>query len=250
VTPVFDLRNVDVAFGPLRALHAVSLCIEPGERVAIVGPSGAGKSTLLNVLNGAIQPTSGSAALLGHDLVRLVPQQRRAVQRQIGTVYQQFALVNNLRVVHNVNAGQLGHWPLWKAFVSLVWPLDTAVAAQALAQVGIAGKLYTRTGQLSGGQQQRVAIARALVQQPAVLLADEPIASLDPARGREIMDLLRDLAARKDMTLVVSLHAVAFARSHCDRIIGLRDGRVWFDYPASRVADSMLESLYQILPPV
>jgi phosphonate transport system ATP-binding protein len=247
MTPlVFDLQHVRKSFGTLHALDAVNLRIAAGERVALVGPSGAGKSTLLGLLNGTHEPTSGTVLVLGYDLAQLAPRARRIVQRQIGTIYQQFALVDSLRVIHNVNAGQLGRWSTLKALVSLLWPLDTPKAAQALAQVGIADKLYARTGHLSGGQQQRVAIARVLVQNPIAILADEPISSLDPERGREIMDLLVDVSIRTAKTLVVSVHAVEYARSHFQRVVGLRDGRIMFDRRAEQVTDEMLHSLYRI----
>ena len=244
--PIFELHDVHKAFGPVRALHGVTLHIAAGERVALVGPSGAGKSTLLALLNGTHEPTLGTVRVLGQQLNQLTPRARRQVQQQIGTIYQHFALVDNLRVIHNVNAGQLGRWSALRAIVSLVWPLDVHVAAQALAQVGIPDKLYARTEHLSGGQQQRVAIARVLVQDPVAILADEPISNLDPERGREIMDLLRDLSICMAKTLLVSLHAVEYARSHFTRVIGLRDGRIIFDQPADQVTDEMLRTLYRI----
>ncbi len=244
--PIFALHNVTKAFGSFAALSEINLAIMPGERVALVGPSGAGKSTLIGLLNGTMQPSTGDVRVLGHDLAHLPPRKRRAIQRQIGTIYQQFALVESLRVVHNVNAGQLGRWSLAKALLSLLWPLETEHATHALAQVGIPEKLYARTGQLSGGQQQRVALARVLVQDPVAILADEPIASLDPERGREIMNLLRDLSVHTGRTLVTSLHLVEFARSHFDRIIGLRAGRIFFDCPADEITGPLIEALYKI----
>lgn len=233
-------------YGALAALQGVSLRIEAGERVALIGPSGAGKSTLLGVLNGSITPTSGEMHLLGHDTTHLSVRALRRLQRQIGTVYQQFNLVPNLSVIHNVNAGHLGRWSLAKATLSLVIPLEREAAARALENVGIADKLYERTSNLSGGQQQRVAIARVLVQNPVAILADEPISSIDPERSREIMTLLRELCDRFEKTLVVSLHALEYAYSHCDRIVGLREGRVQFDLPVGQVTPAMVEALYRI----
>ncbi len=168
------------------------------------------------------------------------------MQYQVGTIHQQFHLVDNLRVIHNVNAGHLGRWSLARALVSLLWPLETRKALAALEQVGIGETLYARTGQLSGGQQQRVALARVLVQNPRAILADEPVSSLDPERSREIMDLLRDLSRETGMTLVTSIHAVAFARSHFGRVIGLRAGRILFDRPAAEVTPAMIDALYRI----
>ena len=238
--------SVDKRFGHFDALTDVTLRVWPGERVALVGPSGAGKSTLISLLNGSRLPSRGTVRVLGQDLAALARPARRRVQRQIGTVYQQFHLVPNLGVVHNVNAGHLGRWPFFKAAFSLLHPLDTATARDALAQVGIPEKLYERTDHLSGGQQQRVALARVLVQDPMAILADEPVSSLDPERGREVLDLMRDLSQRHGKTLVASLHLVEFARSHFDRIVGLRGGRVQFDATASNVTTDMLDALYRI----
>lgn len=242
--PIFELEGAGCRFGGTEALAGVQLRIGPGERVALVGQSGAGKSTLLGLLNGSIAPTAGRVRILGQDLRRLGRSRRRRVQRQVGMIYQQLHLTENLRVIHNVNGGRLGHWPLWKAIASLVWPLEVAAAARALERVGIAEKLYERTDRLSGGQQQRVAIARVLVQDPAVILADEPISSLDPTRSRAVMDLLRDLSLETGKTLVASLHDVDFARSHFERLIGLRRGRVVFDRAAAAVDDACLAALY------
>ena len=242
----FLLRGVTKTFGNLHVLNGIDLRIDHGEHVALVGPSGAGKSTLIGLLNGSLFPTSGEIRTLGQDLVHLSLSKRRQIQRQIGTIHQQFHLVNNLRVVHNVNAGHLGRWSFAKALLSLFWPLDVEIAFQALEQVGIPDKLYEVTAHLSGGQQQRVALARALVQDPRVILADEPIASLDPERGRELMDLLRQLSRKANKTLVTSIHSVEFARSHFQRVIGLREGRVTFDSPPAEITPSMIEALYRI----
>ncbi|HYP41663.1 MAG TPA: phosphonate ABC transporter ATP-binding protein [Chloroflexia bacterium] len=243
---VFRLRGVGKSFGDFQALSDINLEISEGEQVALVGPSGAGKSTLISLLNGTLLPSEGDLSVLGHNLSRLRPRARRDVQRRIGTIYQQFYLTGSLRVIHNVNAGHLGEWSFLKSVLSLVWPLDVKIAAQALEQVGIPEKLYERTDRLSGGQQQRVALARVLVQDPHVILADEPISSLDPERSREIMDLLRDLSRRTGKTLVTSVHTFHFARSHFDRIIGLRGGRVLFDSPAGGVTSAMAADLYRI----
>jgi phosphonate transport system ATP-binding protein len=243
--PVFELKHVTQQFGQFKALADVSLQIESGERVALVGASGAGKSTLLRLLNGTIFPTEGEVWALGRNLAQLRSRQLRHVQQQIGTVYQQFHLVDNLPVIHNVNAGHLGHWSFWRALASLIYPLEVETAAKALTQVGIPEKLYARTDRLSGGQQQRVALARVLVQDPAVILADEPIASLDPELSREIMDLLRDLSQSAGRTLVVSLHDIEFALSHCQRVIGLKQGSIAFDVPANQVTPAMFAALYQ-----
>ncbi len=244
--PIFELKGVTQYFGSGAALMDIDLKIYPGERVALVGSSGAGKSTLLSLLNGTILPSKGQVWALNRNLTHLSPRQLRLLQRQIGTVYQQFHLVDNLRVIHNVNAGHLGRWSFLKALFSLILPLEVAVATAALEKVGIPEKLYARTDRLSGGQQQRVAIARVLVQNPAVILTDEPISSLDQELSREIMDLLRKLTQEEGKTLVTTLHSLEFARSHTQRIIGLREGKILFDRPSDQVSSAMIEELYRL----
>ena len=244
--PIFSLSRVGKRYGDFAALDEISFSIEPGERVVLIGPSGAGKSTLLGLLNGTLAPSQGEVMALGRSLTGLSPKERRAIQRRIGTIYQQYQLVDSLPVIHNVNAGHLGRWSLGKALLSLVWPLERARAADALGKVGIPEKLYARTSSLSGGQQQRVALARVLVQNPDAILADEPIASLDPERAREMMDLLAAISQQTRKTLVASLHAVEFTRSHFDRVIGLRGGQVLFDCPADGVDEGMLGALYRL----
>jgi phosphonate transport system ATP-binding protein len=251
--PVFVLENVTKVYeasrsGAVRAaLENVSLRIEAGEQVALIGPSGAGKSTLLGVLNGTIAPTRGNVRVLGHELGTLSTAALRSVQRRVGTVYQRHHLVENLRVIHNVNAGHLGRWSTLKALASLlVWPQEVERAHAALAQVGVGEKLWARTGHLSVGQQQRVALARMLIQNPDAILADEPVASLDPERSRAVLDLLRDLCREMNKTLLVSLHQVEWARSHFERVIGLREGHIIFDGPAAELSPATIASLYRI----
>ena len=168
----------------------------------------------------------------------------RRLQSQIGTIYQQFHLVDSLQVVHNVNAGHLSEWSFLKSVVSLVKPLEVDRAYSALDRVGIPEKLFERTSQLSGGQQQRVAIARVMIQNPQVILADEPVSSLDPVRGQNIIKLLVELSQNSGKTLIASLHAIEFALSHFQRIIGLKFGRLYFDLPADQVTQSLIKELY------
>lgn len=241
-TPVICLRSVTVDAGSTRALDDIDLVVGRGERVALVGPSGAGKTTLLMVINGTVAPDHGTVQVLG---TAPAATSRRGRSR-VGTVYQQLHLVGPLQVVHNVNAGRLPRWSLARALWSLVRPRETAAVSAVLGRVGIAHKARERTERLSGGEQQRVAIARVLAQQPDVLLADEPVSSLDPARAREVMDLLCSLATEDERTLVVSLHTFSLARSSCDRIVGLRDGRIMFDAPAADVSDDMAAALYDL----
>jgi phosphonate transport system ATP-binding protein len=226
------------------AVDGVTLDIQAGECVAVIGPSGAGKTTLFRLLNATLRPTSGSLWFDEVDMESLSGRRLRQLRRRIGTVYQQHNLVPQLRVIHNVLAGCLGRWSLPKALLSLVSPQEKTVAMAALEQVGIPEKLYSRTAHLSGGQQQRVAIARALVQDPDVILADEPVSSVDPALGRAIMELLAQLAQTHKKTLVANLHAVSFALDFFPRVIGFRQGRLAFDLPPAAVSDQMMADLY------
>lgn len=242
--PVVSLRRVTVRHGVVAALREIDLEIGAGERVALVGPSGAGKTTLLSVLNGTVQPTDGSVRVLGHDPASA----GRASRRRVGTVHQALDLTGPLRVVHNVNAGHLASWSLLRALRSLLRPVAVDEAMAVLARVGIADRVHERTDNLSGGERQRVAIARVLVQNPDLVLADEPISSLDPARGREVVELLGALAREADRTLVMSLHAFDLARTSCDRVVGMRDGRIVFDERAVDVTDHVADSLYRLAP--
>ncbi|MGI8810074.1 MAG: phosphonate ABC transporter ATP-binding protein [Acidimicrobiales bacterium] len=243
---VVSLRGVGVVYGAHPALDGVDLDVAPGQRVALVGPSGAGKTTVLNLCTGTVAPTTGSVSVLGCDVGRATAAELRALRRRVGTVYQQLHLVGPLRVVHNVNAGRLGSWSTSRALRSLLHPIEVDEARRALAEVGIADKLDERTDRLSGGEQQRVALARVLVQQPDLVLADEPVASLDPARADEVMDLLGTAAAEHGRTLLVSLHDFDLARRRCDRVVGLRAGRVVFDLPAADVTADVGTELYRI----
>ncbi|MCZ7625326.1 MAG: ABC transporter ATP-binding protein [Candidatus Methylomirabilota bacterium] len=236
ICKVFDGRTV--------AVRELSLEIQRGDRVALIGPSGAGKTTLFRMLNLTIPPTSGTILFDGLDSRHLSGGHLREVRRRIGTIYQQHNLVPRLQVVHNVLSGKLGSWPMWRAIQSLIRPTEIELASNALSQVGIAGKLYERTDTLSGGQQQRVAIARLLVQDPEVILADEPVSSVDPALATGIVKLLIDLSRTCRKTLLMNLHSVDLALAYFPRVIGLRDGTILFDLPAAAVTDEHLAALY------
>ncbi|WP_372729425.1 phosphonate ABC transporter ATP-binding protein [Nocardioides sp.] len=238
------LEGVGHSYGEVEALTGLDLTVAVGERVALLGPSGAGKSTLLRLLNGSLRATAGRVVVLDEEPARLAPRDLRRLQRRIGLIHQQLDLVEQVRVVHNVNAGRLGHWNVLQAVASLVWPREREAARAALEQVGLGWALYERTERLSGGEQQRVAIARLLLQAPDLVLADEPVASLDPARSGEVLDLLHTEAA--DHTLVVSLHQPDLARRHCTRALGLRDGRLVFDVPSADLTEHRLADLYEL----
>lgn len=240
--PVVQLVGAECRFADHLALGPLDLTVVAGERVAVPGPSGAGKSTLIALLNGSLAPTSGVVEVLGTDLSRIPAKARRAVQARIGTVTQRLDLIEQVRVLHNVTAGRLGTQSSWRALASLVWPREVADARAALERVGLGWALHQRTELLSGGERQRVAIARMLLQRPELVLADEPVSSLDPARAAEILRLLRAPAERA--TLVVSLHQPVLARQHCTRAIGLHEGRLAFDVPVEDLHEDLLARLY------
>lgn len=242
--PVFELRHVGKTYPSGVALAPLSLTIRRGETVAIVGPSGSGKTTLLHLLGGVLQPDSGAIAIEGRPLAGLRPG--RELSRFVGVMHQQFDLVPHLAVVHNVLAGRLGEWSFLRSLVSLVSPRDLPLAVAALERVGIADKLYERTSRLSGGEQQRVALARILVQNPATILADEPVSSLDPARAEDLLQMLADIVRTEQKTLVASLHAIAPARRYFSRIVGLRNGQLQFDLPTTEVSDQRFQDLYRL----
>ena len=243
-TPIVAARGVGKSYPGVWAMAPLSLTIQPGERVALAGPSGSGKTTLLYLLAGLIQPDQGELVLDNRPLSQLPPG--RELSKLVGLIHQQYDLVPHLPVVHNVLAGRLGQWGLLRSIASLVWPQELHLAEAALSQLGLADKLHQRTSSLSGGEQQRVAVARLMVQSPRLVLADEPVASLDPARADELLGLLCGLTADSSKTLVVSLHSPELIRKYCSRVIGLREGGLMFDMPASELNQPVLDGLYEL----
>lgn len=242
---MYQLANLRKVFdGHLVAVDDVSLKIDVGEQVAVIGPSGAGKTTLFRLLNLTLRPDGGALWLGDLDVSELRGQALRATRRRIGTIYQQHNLVPRLSVVHNALAGRLGAWSAWRAVWSLLRPQELEVAYAALSQVGIPEKLYARTDELSGGQQQRVAIARVLLQDPDVILADEPVASVDPNLAHAIVRLLVEISQTSGKTLVMNLHSVDLALTYFSRVIGFREGRIQFDRPPVELTEEDLTRLY------
>jgi len=241
-------RGVEARFGSTLALAGVDLDVRVVEQVALVGPSGSGKTTLLRVLGGALAPTAGQVEVDGRDPSTDDGKERRALRRRVGFVHQHLGLVPILRANQNVALGRVGERSLLGALRSVFAPRreETLAVYRLLERVGIPDKLFERTDTLSGGQQQRVAIARALYQRPAILLADEPVASVDPARARAVVELLCDLAREHGLTLVVSIHSLELARDCFERLVGLRDGRVMFDARTDEVAPESFERLYAL----
>jgi phosphonate transport system ATP-binding protein len=244
-SPAVLLRDIRFRYaddGPL-VLAIDRLAIEPGERIAVVGPSGSGKTTLLRLLNGSLRPASGEALVLGQRLVPGRPQSREQ-RRRIGMIYQDFALVERASVFDNVLYGRLGHAHPWLSLLGHFAAEDRERATAAIAEVGLQDQAEQRADALSGGQRQRVAIARVLAQEPALILADEPISNLDPALTEDILGLLVAACERRGATLIMSLHQPQLARQHGDRAIGLRGGKIVLDEPTARLTPQALHEVY------
>ena len=246
-------------FGPKKALDDVALTIGTGEMVALIGASGSGKSTLIRHIAGLERAdkstgkrdarnttTAGRIEIFGETLQSggRLGDKLRAMRSEIGVIFQQFNLVARLPVVTNVLIGNLGRIPGWRGTLGLFTADEKLKARQALERVGIPGIAWQRASTLSGGQQQRAAIARCLVQKSRILLADEPIASLDPASARRVMEVLKDINETDRITVVVCLHQVEYARRYCQRTIAMRDGRVVFDGPSTALTNAFLTELY------
>ena len=242
--PIMQLERVAKRYGGLEALAPLSLTIHRSETVAVLGPSGSGKTTLLLLMCGALQPSGGCVQLDGRDLVEM--RSGRELARLVGMIHQQFDLVSNLSALHNVLVGRLGEWGLAKSLLSLLWPRDRQLGLTALDRLGVADRAYVRAGRLSGGEQQRVAIARVMIQAPEMILADEPVASLDPARAEEVLGLLVGIARERGTALLASIHSVELARKQFSRLVGLRNGVLAFDIPSEQVSDAMIRDLYDL----
>lgn len=234
--------------GGRRALKEISMSVHAGERVALLGASGSGKSTLLRALCGleTLDAGNGSIEVFGRQLQSggRVASDIRAQRRQVGIIFQQFNLVGRLPVLTNVLTGLAAELPLWRAVLNRFKAEEQARALDALEAMGLGDQAFQRASTLSGGQQQRAAIARTLVQGARLLLADEPVASLDPESTRRVMDLLLALNQEQGMTLIVSLHHVSLAQRYCERVVALRDGVLVFDGPTSALTPAFLRDLY------
>jgi phosphonate transport system ATP-binding protein len=212
--------------------------------IAIIGSSGAGKSTLIRCINRLVEPTSGHVRLGGIDVIGLPRRALRAMRRRIGMIFQEFNLVERLTVMENVLAGRLGSVSFFASLMRRFPPQDVAGAYALLDRVGLAGLQNTRADALSGGQRQRVGIARALMQDPDLLLVDEPTASLDPKTARQIMRLIRALALERGRPALINIHDVALAQAFADRVIGLKAGRLIFDGAATALTPDTLSAIY------
>jgi phosphonate transport system ATP-binding protein len=242
---MLSIRNLSKSYVPGKpVLNDINLDIAARGITAIIGPSGTGKSTLIRCINRLVDPSAGQIEFEGKHLVGLSRKALRQARRRIGMVFQEYNLVERLTVMENVLSGRLGYVSPWRAWRRKFPPEDVARASELLGVVGLAGFAHTRADSLSGGQRQRVGIARAVMQQPGVLLADEPTSSLDPKTSVEIMQLLADIARDREIPVVINMHDVELAKRFADRIVGMSAGRVVFDGPPGNLSDAMLKTIY------
>jgi phosphonate transport system ATP-binding protein len=227
-----------------RALKSVSLSVQTGEVIGLIGPSGAGKSSLIRCVNRLIEPSGGSITLNGKNILAMGQHHLRLARREIGMIFQEFALVERLTVMENLLSGRLGYTGFWASWFRRFNQADIARAFELLDRVGLSGMHNKRADELSGGQRQRVGIARALMQSPTLLLVDEPTASLDPKTSRQIMRLIIDLCRERGLAAIINIHDVVLATEYLPRIVGLRAGEIVFDGPAKAVDQTILSRIY------
>lgn len=242
---VLEIEDLVVGYArDARVLRGVSFSLGPNEIVGLIGASGAGKSTLLRAIQRLVEPTSGSVRLAGTELTGLRPAPLRDARRRMGMIFQDHALVGRLTVMENVLCGTLGRTGFWRSVRRRFDEADVDEAFRLLDRMGLQGLENRRCDELSGGQKQRVGIARALIQNPDLLLVDEPTASLDPAASARIMALIAEVCREDGLAAVINLHDVPLARRFCPRILGLQEGRIIFDGPPSALTDEVLTEIY------
>jgi len=239
----FDRVSFSHANGK-EALRNINISASAGETIAIIGSSGSGKTSLLSLIATSLRPSSGSITVLNIDPWAIPKRQLQRLRSQIGLVHQAAPIPPKQRVITAVLAGRLGQWPLWKSLLSLIYPVDIAGPESCLEKLDLAGRLFDRCDRLSGGQLQRVGVARVLYQKPDLLLADEPVSAMDPVLSDTTIQCLLEDASSRDACFVASLHAVDIALRWFPRIIGLKDGEIFFDLPASEVSEDLLKQLY------
>jgi len=252
---ILDIRDLHTSYNDaVPVLRGVDLKIEQGEFVGVIGLSGSGKSTLLRSINRLIEVNAGAiiapAALLGGksngiiDILKLSHSRLRHVRRRIGMIFQQFNIVKRLTVIDNVLSGGLGYQPAWRGTLRIFSREERRRALVNLKRVGLLDHAYKRADELSGGEQQRVAIARTLMQGPVIILADEPVSSLDPKLSRVVLDILKRVCREDGITAVVSLHTLELTREYADRVVGLKDGQIVFDGVTDELTDAIVDSIY------
>jgi phosphonate transport system ATP-binding protein len=242
------IETVTKRYGTTLALDDVSFVVDPGEFVALLGPSGAGKSTLFRCVTRLVAPDTGVVRVLGRDMSALDEQELRLARRDVGLIFQQFNLISRLSAMDNVLAGRMGHASTLRVMLRQFTRADRQLALAALDRVGLLERAGQRADSLSGGQQQRVAIARVLAQQARLLLADEPVSSLDPQSAENVLGILRSIARETGIAVVCALHQVDLARRYADRVVALRGGRKLLDVSVSAFDQNAFQELYGAHP--
>jgi len=246
VNSLLSIRNLTKVYGKnTRALNGITLDFYPGEFIVVIGPSGAGKSTFIRCINRLVDPSEGEMIFDGSHLESLKGKDLRKARSKIGMIFQHYNLVGRTNVIKNVLHGQLSNMPLYKSLLGLYRHDDKKEAVELLKKVGLQDQIYKRADELSGGQMQRVGICRAILQRPKLLLADEPIASLDPLSAKIVMQQLYDISVERQLTCIVNLHQVDYAKKYATRIIGIKGGRVVFDGTPSQLTDDMVAHIYE-----
>ncbi len=242
---MLSLRNLDKQYKTGdRALKSISLEVPKGQVMALIGPSGAGKSTLIRCVNRLVEPTSGSVRLGDMELTSLGAGGLRRARRRMGMIFQEYALVERLTVMENVQSGRLGYVGCWRSFLRRYPQNDVDEAFRLLERVGLDDMVDKRADELSGGQRQRVGIARALIQDPDLLLVDEPTASLDPKTSRQIMRLICELCEERELAAIINIHDVMLAQMFAQRIVGLQLGEIVYDGPPDGLSAEVLTQIY------
>ena len=242
------IETVTKRYGTTLALDDVSFVVDPGEFVALLGPSGAGKSTLFRCVTRLVAPDTGVVRVLGRDMSALGGQELRLARRDVGLIFQQFNLIGRLSAMDNVLAGRMGHASTLRVMLRQFTRADRQLALAALDRVGLLERAGQRADSLSGGQQQRVAIARVLAQQARLLLADEPVSSLDPQSAENVLGILRNIARETGIAVVCALHQVDLARRYADRVVALRGGRKLLDFSVNAFDQNAFQELYGAHP--
>jgi phosphonate transport system ATP-binding protein len=243
---MLKLENVSVLYdGKVLAVDNVSLEIQQGEFIGVIGSSGSGKSSLLKTINLLVKPSKGKIYLDQVDITKLNNSELKSIRRNIGFIFQDYNLIDRSTVIDNVLIGRLGYKSSFKSILGLFSDDDYDRAAIALRQVGLTEKMFQRADELSGGQKQRVAIAKTLCQRPKIILADEPVSSLDIASARVIMEYFKKVNEKKNMTIMINLHDVTLAKKYCERIIALKDGKIVYDGSAGDLSHGILKDIYK-----
>lgn len=241
---MLEIKNLTVKYGNFVAVDNINLRVEDGEFVAVIGSSGGGKSSLMKAINLLVKPKSGSIKIDGEEMTLLSSQKLREKRRKIGFIFQDYNLIDRLSVIENVLAGRLGYKSSLKSLLGIFSKDEYTEAEKALEKVGLSEKMFVRGDELSGGQKQRVAIAKVLVQSPNIILADEPVASLDINTSKIIMEYFKKINKNQKITVIINIHDVNIALKYADRIVALKNGKIIFDGRGSELTDDILRKIY------